>query len=319
MWLLTQTGLFSAIAYDASRPGPALQMPVDVSHPGDVLLIRARVEQDLTDMLDALELSRSELRALRELTTPTAHSSPEPSGSASSRMRPSGSTTRTSKPGSSRSKAASGTTPTRERGAPCARSRPLELQAKMDRDSDCHLGRLVGPLWPPSDPIKASDTDPGWSKLVDRVGAHEPERSSFRALVSNPTTTVRRVGYPPLEPHPRRLVALIRPSAATPLSVTSTDPCIAPVSRRTVTTAGFMRPKPLGTTATIRLSRARTGLGRGPREVCGVRGVDLRLIVGVVHPAHGRSRLASFLYVVTICSSSGEPARGSRLNSAEPT
>jgi hypothetical protein len=63
MWLLTQTGLFSAVAYDASRPGPALEMPVDLSHPDDVLLIRARVEQDLTDMLDALELPRSKAQS----------------------------------------------------------------------------------------------------------------------------------------------------------------------------------------------------------------------------------------------------------------
>jgi hypothetical protein len=57
MWLLTKTGLFSAVAYDASRPGPALEMPVAESP--NLLLIRARVEQDLTDMLEALELPRS--------------------------------------------------------------------------------------------------------------------------------------------------------------------------------------------------------------------------------------------------------------------
>jgi hypothetical protein len=58
MWLLTQTGLYSAVAHDASRPGPALEMPV-ADHPEDVLLIRSRVEQDLVGMLDALELPRS--------------------------------------------------------------------------------------------------------------------------------------------------------------------------------------------------------------------------------------------------------------------
>ena len=58
MWVLTETGLFSAVAYDASPPAPAMQMPVDDSR-SDPLLVRARVEQDLTDMLEALELPRS--------------------------------------------------------------------------------------------------------------------------------------------------------------------------------------------------------------------------------------------------------------------
>jgi hypothetical protein len=66
VWLLTTTGFLSVVTYDPGPEAPALPLP-DGAGPRELLLVRARVETDLTAMLDALELPRS-----RTASTPTA-------------------------------------------------------------------------------------------------------------------------------------------------------------------------------------------------------------------------------------------------------
>ena len=66
MWVMTTTGMFSVVSYDQSRPAGASQAPDGVGL-ADRLVVRARAEQDILGMLDAVELPRS-----RAHSTPNA-------------------------------------------------------------------------------------------------------------------------------------------------------------------------------------------------------------------------------------------------------
>lgn len=58
MWTFTQTGFYSAVAYDRDRDGPRLPLPAGVG-PDDLLLVRTRAKSDLLGLLEALELPGS--------------------------------------------------------------------------------------------------------------------------------------------------------------------------------------------------------------------------------------------------------------------
>ncbi len=62
MWSFTQSGFHSVVAYDPSRDDAGLELPTD-AEPTDLLLVRARAEEDLTNLLDLLELPASRAAA----------------------------------------------------------------------------------------------------------------------------------------------------------------------------------------------------------------------------------------------------------------
>ena len=61
IWIFTQSGFHSVVAYDPSRDDAGLELPTD-AEPED-LLVRARAEEDLTNLLEALELPASRAAA----------------------------------------------------------------------------------------------------------------------------------------------------------------------------------------------------------------------------------------------------------------
>ena len=66
IWNFTQSGFHSVVAYDPSRDDAGLKMP-EGTEPEDLLLVRARAEEDLTNLLDVLDLPAS-----RAVATPRA-------------------------------------------------------------------------------------------------------------------------------------------------------------------------------------------------------------------------------------------------------
>ncbi len=58
MWTFTQTGFYSAVAYDRDRDGLRLPLPAGAG-PDDLLLVRTRAKSDLLGLLEALELPGS--------------------------------------------------------------------------------------------------------------------------------------------------------------------------------------------------------------------------------------------------------------------
>ena len=66
MWSFTETGFHSVVAYDPSRDHAGLELP-EGTEPEDLLLVRARAEEDLTNLLEVLELPAS-----RAVATPRA-------------------------------------------------------------------------------------------------------------------------------------------------------------------------------------------------------------------------------------------------------
>ena len=66
IWTFTQSGFHSVVAYDPSRDDAGLELPTG-AEPGDLLLVRARAEDDLTNLLEVLELPTS-----RAVATPRA-------------------------------------------------------------------------------------------------------------------------------------------------------------------------------------------------------------------------------------------------------
>ena len=66
MWSFTETGFHSVVAYDPSRDDSGLELPTE-AEPRDLLLVRARAEEDLTNLLGVLELPAS-----RAVATPRA-------------------------------------------------------------------------------------------------------------------------------------------------------------------------------------------------------------------------------------------------------
>ena len=66
MWSFTETGFHSVVAYDPSRNDADLELPKD-AEPEDLLLVRTRAEEDLTNLLEVLDLPAS-----RKMATPTA-------------------------------------------------------------------------------------------------------------------------------------------------------------------------------------------------------------------------------------------------------
>ena len=58
----TQTGFHSVVAYDPSRDDADLELP-EGTEPEDLLLVRARAEEDLTKMPEVLELPTSRAAA----------------------------------------------------------------------------------------------------------------------------------------------------------------------------------------------------------------------------------------------------------------
>ena len=62
MWSFTETGFHSVVAYDPSRDDAGLELPTD-AEPDDLLLVRARAEEDLTNLLEVLELPASRAAA----------------------------------------------------------------------------------------------------------------------------------------------------------------------------------------------------------------------------------------------------------------
>ena len=66
IWIFTQSGFHSVVAYDPGRDDAGLELPTD-AEPGDLLLVRARAEEDLASLLDVLELPAS-----RAASTPSA-------------------------------------------------------------------------------------------------------------------------------------------------------------------------------------------------------------------------------------------------------
>ena len=58
MWVFTETGFFSVVAYDPSRDGLGVPAPAGAAT-DELLLARARVKDDLAQMLMALELPGS--------------------------------------------------------------------------------------------------------------------------------------------------------------------------------------------------------------------------------------------------------------------
>ena len=66
MWTYTQSGFHSVVAYDPSRDDAGLELPTG-TEPNDLLLVRARAEEDLRNLLEVLELPPS-----RAASTPRA-------------------------------------------------------------------------------------------------------------------------------------------------------------------------------------------------------------------------------------------------------
>ena len=66
IWTFTQSGFHSVVAYDPSRDSAGLDLPKD-TEPNDLLLVRTRAEEDLTNLLEVLELPTS-----RAAATPSA-------------------------------------------------------------------------------------------------------------------------------------------------------------------------------------------------------------------------------------------------------
>ena len=62
MWSFTEAGFHSVVAYDAGRDDAGLELPAD-AEPEDLLLVRARAEEDLTNLLEVLELPASRAAA----------------------------------------------------------------------------------------------------------------------------------------------------------------------------------------------------------------------------------------------------------------
>lgn len=62
MWSFTQSGFHSVVAYDPSRDDAGLELPTG-AEPADLLLVRARAEEDLTNLLEILELPTSRAAA----------------------------------------------------------------------------------------------------------------------------------------------------------------------------------------------------------------------------------------------------------------
>ena len=62
IWTYTQSGFHSVVAYDPSRDDAGLELPAD-AEPDDLLLVRARAEEDLTNLLEVLELPTSRAAA----------------------------------------------------------------------------------------------------------------------------------------------------------------------------------------------------------------------------------------------------------------
>ena len=62
MWSFTETGFHSVVAYDPSRDDAGLELPAGLE-PNDLLLVRARAEEDLTSLLEVLELPASRAKA----------------------------------------------------------------------------------------------------------------------------------------------------------------------------------------------------------------------------------------------------------------
>ena len=62
MWSFTETGFHSVVAYDPSRGDAKLELPAG-TEPNDLLLVRARAEEDLTNLLGVLELPTSRAAA----------------------------------------------------------------------------------------------------------------------------------------------------------------------------------------------------------------------------------------------------------------
>ena len=66
MWSFTETGFHSVVAYDPARDDAGLELPEGTAS-NDLLLVRARAEEDLTNLLEVLELPAS-----RAVATPRA-------------------------------------------------------------------------------------------------------------------------------------------------------------------------------------------------------------------------------------------------------
>ena len=66
MWTFTETGFHSVVAYDPSRDDAGLELP-EGAEPGNLLLVRARAEEDLSKLLEVLDLPTS-----RAAATPSA-------------------------------------------------------------------------------------------------------------------------------------------------------------------------------------------------------------------------------------------------------
>ena len=66
MWSYTQSGFHSVVAYDPSRDDAGLELPAG-AEPEDLLLVRTRAEEDLTNLLEVLDLPAS-----RAASTPRA-------------------------------------------------------------------------------------------------------------------------------------------------------------------------------------------------------------------------------------------------------
>ena len=62
IWIFTQSSFHSVVAYDPSRDDAGLELPTD-AEPNDLLLVRARAEEDLRNLLEVLELPTSRAAA----------------------------------------------------------------------------------------------------------------------------------------------------------------------------------------------------------------------------------------------------------------
>ena len=62
IWTFTQSGFHSVVAYDPSRDDAGLELP-ESTQPKDLLLVRARAEEDLRNLLEGLELPPSRAAA----------------------------------------------------------------------------------------------------------------------------------------------------------------------------------------------------------------------------------------------------------------